>query len=251
MTKDYIADALSQLDDRYIKQAIDGPKKRFRRIGAIAAALLVMAGLASISRHSYIDVSLVGNSENVKVSEFNGMKISMGGSSSSSCLVRLEPEEIFEKNTAIFRGIVTDIEYYEVDFTATNQKKWYTVYTIQVSHSIRGDFADNTAVRMLSAECRTSGVSSSIDGFLSDLEIGTEGVFMPYLIQEGDGVHSGASFFEFTALGDCYISDGIRYLFVQEGEGVSYDSSTFDIPAAGESVTLDDVEAYIWERIGE
>lgn len=250
MTKDYIADAISGLEDQYIKQAIDWPKKRFRRMGAVAAALLVTAGLASAYRCSSIDVSLLGNSENVKVSEFYGMKFSIG-SSSFSCLARLEPEEIFEKDTAIFRGTVTDMEYYEVDFTDTNQKSWYTVYTIQVHHSIRGDFADHTTVRMLSAECRISGVSSSTDGFLSDLEIGTEGIFMPYLIQEGDGRHSGTSFFEFTSLGDCYISEGIQYLFVQGENGVLYDSSTFDIPAAGESVTLDDIEMYIQDMIAK
>ena len=52
------------------------------------------------------------------------------GMDMSSCLAWLEPEEIFAMDTAIFRGTVTDLQYYEV---TGGYRAYFTVAAVEVT----------------------------------------------------------------------------------------------------------------------
>ena len=223
MTRDDLTDALSK-----IVQAIAWPKAKARRMGAAAACLLLTAGLVYSVR-----------SNNISQLAYSFTRLFPSSSSSSACLAALEPEEIFARNTAIFRGTVTNIQRY----------KDYSVYTIEVSHSLRGSFDEGKEVRLLTAQGISSG--NSLEGYLRDLSVGTEAVFMPYSIEDGPGLQGDISHSDFITQGDCYISEGHRYLFVQDKNSVLYDESTYVIPTSDSSVTLDDVEAYIQEMLAK
>ena len=54
---------------------------------------------------------------------------------SSACLVWLEPEEIFAMDTLIFRGVVQDLQYYEV---TGGYRGYFTVGAVEETDGLRG-----------------------------------------------------------------------------------------------------------------
>ena len=121
-------------------------------------------------------------SANVEIGELDG---SAGhgktASDASACLVWLDPEEVFSMATVIFRGVVRNLRYYTV--TAGGTELSYTVASVEVTSSLRGDLAkgDICDVLYLGAPGR---LSTSIAGDLEDLEIGREAIFMPFWATE-------------------------------------------------------------------
>ena len=99
-------------------------------------------------------------------------------------LVWLDPEEVLQWIHVIFRGVVRNLRYYTV--TAGGTELSYTVASVEVTSSLRGDLAkgDICGVLYLGALGR---LSTSIAGDLEDLEIGSEAIFMPFWATEETG----------------------------------------------------------------
>ena len=145
-------------------------------------------------------------------------------------------------DTAIFRGTVTGLRYFEV--TVDGAALYYTVASVEVSDCLRGDLAAGDTYNV--AYRGGPGVSTSLSGDLENLEVGSEAVFMPRIATPDTGWSTGDSYFCYADLAELYMDEGYRFLFLDTGGGVSYASEVYDIPAAdGETVTLDDVAAYL------
>ncbi|MCI9511440.1 MAG: hypothetical protein HFG13_03550 [Oscillibacter sp.] len=163
---------------------------------------------------------------------------------SASCLAWLSPEEIFAQDTAVFRGIVRDLRYYVVE--AGGFETQYTVAAVEITDPIRGD--------LTAGEIRTvlyiggPDMSTSLSGPLTALEAGSDAIFMPIAASPETGRRDGDSWFCYADLGEFYLSEGMRYVFLDTGEGLSFERGLYEEIA--EAKTLDEVAAYIRRMTG-
>ena len=279
MTREELFRAVGEVREDQIMDAAEKPNKtaiRWRRYGALAACLAVVlagafgfrqwlhtgrdlpaydaaqeesagAGDSSLDGNDYTsDGSVVPQySVGAEIAEIDGSGwggLFNGGVSSDASLVWLDLDEILAMDTAIFRGTVTGLRYFEV--TVDGSTLYYTVASVEVSDCLRGDLAAGDTYNV--AYRGGPGVTTSISGDLENLEEGSEAVFMPYVATPDTGWRSGDDYFCYADLAELYMDEGRRFLFLDTGDGVSYASEVYDIPAAdGETVTLDDVTAYL------
>ena len=269
MTREELFRAVGEVREDQITEAAEMPNKaapRWRRYGALAACLaVVLAGAFGVSR---LGIGGASDQETVQESadapaapqysvgaeireiDSSGWSwggLFNGGASSDASLAWLDPEEILALDTAVFRGTVTGLRYYEV--TLGGGTSCYTVASVEVSDCLRGDLAAGDTYNVLYAGI-PGRMSTSISGDLENLEVGSEAVFMPYPATADTGWRSGEDWFCYADLAELYFDEGIRFLFLDTGDGVSYASDVYDIPASsGETVTLDDVTAYLRELL--
>ena len=263
MTREELFRAVGEVREDQIADAAEKSKKtapRWRRYGALAACLaVVLAGAFGASR---LGIGGVSDQETVQESadapaapqysvgteirEIDGSSwggLFNGGASSDASLAWLDLEEILAMDTAIFRGTVTGMRYFEV--TVDGSTLDYTVASVEVSDCLRGDLAAGDTYNVLYAGA-PGRMTTSISGDLENLAVGSEAVFMPYVATPDTGWRSGDDYFCYADLAELYMDEGRRFLFLDTGDGVSYAAEVYDIPAAdGETVTLDDVTAYL------
>lgn len=263
MTREELFRAVGEVREDQITDAAEKPNKtaaRWRRYGALAACLaVVLAGAFGASR---LGIGGVSDQETVQESadapaapqysvgteirEIDGSSwggLFNGGASSDASLAWLDLEEILAMDTAIFRGTVTGMRYFEV--TVDGSTLDYTVASVEVSDCLRGDLAAGDTYNVLYAGA-PGRMTTSISGDLENLAVGSEAVFMPRIATPDTGWSSGDNYFCYADLAELYMDEGRRFLFLDTGDGVSYASEVYDIPAAdGETVTLDDVTAYL------
>ena len=264
MTREELFRAVGEVREDQIMDAAEKPNKtaiRWRRYGALAACLaVVLAGAFGFRQwlHTGRDLPAYESAQEsadgplapqysvgAEIREIDGSGwggLFNGGVSSDASLVWLDLDEILAMDTAIFRGTVTGLRYFEV--TVGGLEETYTVASVEVSDCIRGDLAAGDTYNV--AYRGGPGVTTSISGDLEDLAVGSEAVFMPYIATPDTGWSSGDDYFCYADLAELYMDEGRRFLFLDTGDGVSYASEVYDIPASsGETVTLDDVTAYL------
>ncbi len=164
---------------------------------------------------------------------------------SSACLAWLSPEEIFAQDTVIFRGTVRDLRYYVVEREGFEMQ--YTVADVEVTGPIRGD--------LTAGETRTvlymggPDMSTSVSGPLDALGTGSDAIFMPIAATPETGRRDGDSWFCYADLGEFYLSEGLRYVFLDTGDGLRFERGLYE--EISEAETLDDIADYIRGMIGE
>lgn len=163
---------------------------------------------------------------------------------SSASLAWLEPEEIFKRDTAIFRGTVLNLRYFEV--TAGRETRYYTVASVEITDCVRGELAAGDIYNVLYLGV-PGRMSTSISGDLKELEVGSDAVFMPYIAGESTGWSSGKDYFCYADLAELYFEEGIRFLFLDTGDGLSFDRAAYADIADAE--TLDEVMDYLRENV--
>ena len=265
MTREELFRAVGEVREDQIMDAAEKPNKtaiRWRRYGALAACLaVVLAGAFGFDRwlHTGWDLPAYESAQEsadgplapqysvgTEIREIDGSSwggLFNGGASSDASLAWLDLEEILAMDTAIFRGTVTGMRYFEV--TVDGSTLDYTVASVEVSDCLRGDLAAGDTYNVLYAGA-PGRMTTSISGDLENLAVGSEAVFMPRIATPDTGWSSGDDYFCYADLAELYMDEGRRFLFLDTGDGVSYASEVYDIPAAdGETVTLDDVTAYL------
>ena len=160
---------------------------------------------------------------------------------SSACLVWLEPEEIFAMDTLIFRGVVRDLQYYEV---TGGYRGYFTVAAVEVTNVLRGD-PDAGDIYNIYLPILKGQASNSTAGDLESLEVGSEAIFMPYAVTADTGITSGDAYFCYADVAECWFDEGVRFLFLQTEEGLRYASDVYDLGVDPSEATLDDAAAYI------
>ena len=186
-----------------------------------------------------------GDAENEASKRNEGVSADQAGVGSSACLAWLSPEEIFAQDTVIFRGTVRDLRYYAVESDGFEMQ--YTAAEVEVTGPIRGD--------LTAGETRTvlymggPGMSASTSGPLDALEAGSDAIFMPVAATPETGRQDGDSWFCYADLGEFYLSEGLRYVFLDTGDGLRFERGLYEEIAEAE--TLDDIADYIRGMIGE
>lgn len=166
----------------------------------------------------------------------------------ASCAAWLSPEEIFAQDTAIFRGTVRELHYFEVEPDGGPMKRYYTRALVEVTDSIRGDLTAGETCSLLWLGAK-GYLSTSLSGPLENLDAGGDAVFMPIRTDRGTGWRAGNGWFCYADVADFYVGEGMRYVFADTGDGLSFDRSVYE--EAAEAETLDEIAAYIREQIGE
>lgn len=156
--------------------------------------------------------------------------VQVGSPQDASSLMWYEPEEIFAQNIIIVRGTVESLV--GVEGTALEGERGntsYTQVTVVVEECLKGDLEKgDTCIMKVPVPLEYQNYYSDYYGALTQLSVGSEGIFMPRV---GDPY---------------YFGEGRRYLFLETMEGVSYAEEVYEIPGAEDgAVTLDQVEAYI------
>lgn len=166
------------------------------------------------------------------------------GVSTSACLAWLPPEEIFAQDTVIFRGTVREVRYYLVETGGCETQ--YTAASVEITDPIRGDLSKGETHAVLYPG--GPDMSTSLSGPLTALEAGSDAIFMPTVTTPETGVRSGAGYFCYADLGEFYLSEGMRYVFLDTGDGLDFSRSTYEEIADAE--TLDEVADYIRRMTG-
>lgn len=288
MTSEELFRAVGEVREDQIAEAenMSGRRRPWRRYGALAACLaLVLAGAFALERlgdarrwaeveenfqtavevhpesapdaDAGLDGAEYGTesgkrpashySVNVEIGEL-GEDIAedrVGGAGAASCLVWLSPEEIFARDTAIFRGTVRGLRYYAVECGGFETE--YTAASVEVTDVIRGD--------VLPGDIRTvvymggPHMSTSISGPLEKLADGSDAVFMPVAATAETGRQEGDSWLCYADLGDFYLSEGLRFVFLDTGEGLEFERGVYE--EIGPAETLEEVTDYLRRMTGE
>lgn len=166
----------------------------------------------------------------------------------SSCLAWLSPEEIFDRDTVIFRGTVQELHYFKIESDGAPMEQYYTRAIVEVTDSIRGNVTAGETYSLLWLGAK-GYMSTSIAGALEDLDVGGEAIFMPARTDRDTGWEEGDSCFCYADLADFYLSEGMRFVFADTAEGPVFDRGTYEEIADAES--LDEITTYIREQIGK
>lgn len=166
----------------------------------------------------------------------------------SACLAWLSPEEIFDRDTVIFRGTVRELHYFMVEADGVPMEQYYTRAIVEVTDSIRGNVTAGETYSLLWLGAK-GYMATSIAGALEDLDVGGEAIFMPAWTDRDTGWREGDSYFCYADLADFYLSEGMRFVFADTAGGLDFERSAY--PEISEVESLDEVAAYIREQIGE
>lgn len=163
---------------------------------------------------------------------------------SQSCSMWLSAEEIFAQGNDIFMGIVTNMQVYH---TTGKIDKYFTVATVEVKDSIRGEMevGEECRIYLPLAEVNDMVSTNSLVGDLMELEVGSTAIFMPITatVDTGLGKQEVGEWLCYADFADYYFTEGMRYLFLATEDGVSYEEDVYEIP--GEDITLVQVAEYI------
>ena len=124
---------------------------------------------------------------------------------------------------------------------------YYTRAIVEITDPIRGD--------LTAGETRTvlymggPDMSTSVSGPLDALGTGSDAIFMPIAATPETGRRDGDSWFCYADLGEFYLSEGLRYVFLDTGDGLRFERGLYE--EISEAETLDDIADYIRGMIGE
>lgn len=250
MTKETLFEALNDLDDAHIAQAEASPSKKRRwRAWAGLAACLVLAAGALLWR----SVGPGGGvtAEQLPLSDASqGVTVRYGSpifsTSTSTDLAYLTEEELFtEFDTAIFWGTVTQIDNIVLDFNGS--QNYRALAQIQVEKSYRGPWQAGDTVTVLLPGPVIDGVWVEDTEVISQLAVGTRGIFMPMVYDETSVREENGATLALRDIADGGLPDGERYAFLETADGLVFYRWAY--PSIQDADSLEDIEAYILEMI--
>lgn len=240
------SEAMGELDDRYISEAISyRPKAKQRgwmRWAACAACLALVFAVAGRWNAAKNQLPLSDRSANVTVRYTNGPFFTQ----SKSSLIYLTEEELFTRfDTAIFKGTVVEINNIKLDFGTS--KDYRAIAEIEVETVYRGPCAAGDRVSVLLPCPIMEGLWVEDTGVISQLRTGMTGIFMPVIYNEDSIWGQGAAVLALTDIADYGLADGMRYAFLETERGLVFASFAYE--SIARATRLDEVEAYILTMI--
>lgn len=161
----------------------------------------------------------------------------------------LTPEEILDWNTVIFRGTVRDLQYFQINYNSQGSQD-YTVASVEMNEVLRGDALVKGNLYRVLYPGIAGRSTTSLNGDLDRLEIGSQAVFMPQISTKDTGWRSTSNhqdYFCYADLSEFYFSEGRRFLFLNTEDGLSFAREVYlDL---NDAETLDDVMNYLRELL--
>ena len=228
--------------------AVMDDKRGWVKWVAVAACILIAVVTAAVLRRT-------GNiGGELDVSDATTAKVTVGVDESeafadSSYIDYGDETTVFTmENTAYFRGTVLSLENITIDF---NGYKFYRcVATIDVSKVYKGDIQAGSQIKML-LPCAIDPdyTHRSHPNYLSWIEIGMEGIFMPSMFDEDTFWEWDGVVVKELDLAQCGLMDPNNWTILFGDDYLYFRRETFTGLAGAE--TLDDAEAYVLRMLSK
>ena len=238
------SDAMSEIDSKYIDEALNYKKIRKGSVGGkwgVMAACLVIAlviGIFSVN-HQRNRITLSQNSTNVTAYYTNNPLIFTNRSES---LIELTEEELFARlDTVIFQGTVLEIKNVVLNFNG--DKDYRAIAEIKIEKVYRGSCSEGDTVSVMLPCPIAKGFWVTDTNTVSSMETGVTGIFMPMLYDENSVWEQNGARLNLQDLADYGFADGERYAFLETENGLIFSKDAYESIAY--ATTLDEVADYI------
>ena len=250
MRGDELLDKMELVDAEYVEAAdVRVTRKRAAWVKWVAvAACLVVAVVVA--------VALLTNGS-------DGGELVLSDRSTAKVTVGVDGEEAFSdgsfidygdettvftmENTGAFRGTVRDLQNITIDF---NGYEFYRcIATIDVSKVYKGNIQTDSQIKvLLPCAIDPDYANRPHPNYVSWIEVGMEGIFMPYMFDEDTYWEwDGVVLWELD-LAQCGLMDGNNWTILAGNDYLHYRRTTF--PGLEGATTLDDAEAYVLRMLG-
>ena len=238
------SDAMSELDPKYVDEALNYKKKAKKpgwiKWGVLAACLTVLiVGVFSVKQQRN-QISLSSNSTNVTAYYTNNPFLV---ANSSDSLVFLTEEELFTTfNTAIFKGTVSEIRNIILNFNG--DKAYRAIAEITVEQVYRGPCSAGDTISVLLPCPLIKGFWATDTSTVSAMEAGTTGIFMPMIYDDENSFweQNGAKL-DKRDLAGYGLADGERFAFLETENGLIFSKEAYS--SIANATTLAEIEDYI------
>lgn len=243
MTNEKLYEVIGNINETHVADAkiLKKPKKAvWTKCGAIAACLAL----------TLLTVPMVNNQEKIRLTDAsNGVTVKYTEDTpdfySSGKLVALSEEELFAKDTEIFKGTIVSIDNIVLDFNGIEQCR--AIAKIAIEEVYRGNGQINKTVSVLLPGPVNEELKMENTETTSAMRDEMTGIFMPVAYDETSVWTIGDSTLAFKDIADYGFSDGSRYAFLETDDGVIFDKSAYT--SIADVNTLDEIEEYVIKMI--
>lgn len=258
-----LLDKMALIDPAYVAAADTEPGKKknvWRKWGAMAACLCLIVGAIAMIPHfsgNQADSQLGGNQTDSQLGEIvlsdkTTAKVSYGykkgtAAATKGDLVYFTEEEMFDReNMYIFRGKVSRLTNVTIDFHGEKEDR--CIATIVIEKVYQGNLTAGEQITML-LPCAIDVAGSAVEdtGVITHLESGMEGIFMPWIYDETSYMEMNGAVLMKQDLAACGLADGMRWVFLSTDQGLVFERNAY--PGAKNATDLDDIEAYVIEKL--
>lgn len=234
---------ISKTEGKVIKMN-KAKRNRFILTGAVAAAALFFTiGLPNLGTKDAGDVLYTKGDVVVRQVD----EVPEIPSDPSAITAIFNEQEVFNMfKTVAFMGTVKDVKNLSLDFDGVVHYRAMAV--IMVDKVYKGDLTTGETVNvMLPGPVDTGSVMGADFNITRAMKTGERGIFMPMVYQSDDVWEENGKELKMTEFARYAIIDTVRFAFMDTEEGLLFERNTF--PAIKDASTLEEVEAYILEKV--
>lgn len=238
------SDAMSEVDSKYVEEAINykrtKKKPSWMKWGAMAACFVL--GLAigiPMLKNQNDHINLSDASTNVSVRYTNSIPTRASG---SGALAEFTEEELFTRfNTAVFKGTVLKIDNIKIDYNGFTEYK--AIAEIRVDVLYRGNCKVGDTVSVLLPCPIQADIWVEDTGVAAEMREGTVGIFMPQQYDETFVVKMNGAVLALQDVSDYGLPDGERFAFLETSDGLVFNVWAYQ--SIANATTLDEVVEYV------
>ena len=243
MTNEKLYEVIGNINETHVANAKAQKKhthNAWTKWGAIAACLvLTLVAVPMIKTQEKISLTDASSGVTVKYTEDIPNFYSFGK------LVALSEEELFAKDTEIFKGTIVSIDNIVLDFNGIEQYR--AIAKITIENVYRGSAQINKTVSVLLPGPVNEDLKMEDTETVSAMREGMTGIFMPITYDETSVWQINDSTLALKDIADYGFSAGSRYAFLETDNGVVFAKSAY--PSIADVTTLAEIEEYVIRMI--
>ena len=256
------SDAMSELDTKYVDEALNYKKRVKKPIwvkwGAMVACLAVVFFIGISILTSYLNQQDITSPDNPTITPSDNSTIALSDNSTNVIaryideapttstnmdLQLLTEEEVFSTSSmAIFKGIVLEIKNVELDFSGV--KEYRAIAQIEVKEVFQGSCKEGETVSVLLPCPISEDIWVEDTDVISAMKSGMTGIFMPVLYNDENSIwkQNNACLVK-KDIAEYGLLDGLQYAFLETESGLVFSKETYE--SIADVTTLNEVEEYI------
>ena len=236
MNSKIFSEALSEIDSRYVEEAVQYRKERENKntwIKWAAAAICLMLVFAAgfyVADWKGSQIKLSDNSFHVTAR----YKEREDSAECVVCLVALTEEELFTRDTAAFKGSISEIRDIQLKFNG--RKNYCAVADIEVEKVYRGSCGVGDTVSVMIPYLGS-------DDTVSAMRVGMTGIFIPEVFDENSVWEENGAKLDRRDLADYGFPDCQRYAFLKTKKRLVFDRGAYE--SIADAQELSEIEEYV------
>lgn len=233
----------SEKEQGKVKEMKKKNRTLFMATGVAAAALILTIGLSGLTEKANGDVLYA--KDGVTITAVNEVPEPESGSQAVTMI--FNEEEVFSMfDTVAFMGTVKETKNISMDFAGI--KHYRALVTIEVEKVYDGDLTPGETISaMLPGPVDTGNVMGADFNITRAMKPGERGIFMPIIYSTEEVWEENGKELKMKDFAGYAIIDTVRFAFMETEEGLLFERGTF--PAIRDAKTLEEVEAYIMEKV--